>query len=140
MTLHVLVAMDRSPMAERALEHALTVYPEAEVTVLYVIDYIEESYSARALVGSEELHERARGHAEERFETAREMADEHGTEVETRTTVGDPAREIVDYARDHDVDVVVVGSHGRDTLSRILLGSVAESVVRRAPVPVTVVR
>lgn len=127
-------------MAERALEHALSTHPDARVTVLYVIDYVEESYSARALVGADALRERAEERAEDLFAEATAIADEHGAEIETGTAVGDPSREIVDYAAEHDVDQIVVGSHGRSPMSRILLGSVAEAVTRRAPVPVTIVR
>lgn len=140
MTDHLLVPMDSSPMAKRALEHALSTRPDARVTVLYAIDYIEESYSARALIGTEKLRERAQQRAEQLFEEATEIADEFDESIETETVVGDPAREIVAYAEDHDIDQIVIGSHGRSPMSRILLGSVAEDVTRRAPVPVTVVR
>lgn len=140
MTAHVLVPMDGSAMSERALEHAFQMFPDASVTVLHVIDYVEESYSARALVGPEELRERAEQRAEELFADATRIADDYDAEIETETQIGDPAREIVAYADEHDVDEVVVGSHGRSLLSRVLLGSVAEHVTRRAPVPVTVVR
>ncbi|AXG06368.1 universal stress protein [Haloplanus rubicundus] len=140
MTDHLLVPMDSSPMAKRALEHALSTRPDARVTVLYVIDYIEESYGARALIGTEKLRDRAQQRAEELFEEATEIADEFDEAIQTETVVGDPAREIVAYAEDHDIDQIVIGSHGRSTMSRILLGSVAEDVTRRAPVPVTVVR
>jgi nucleotide-binding universal stress UspA family protein len=54
--------------------------------------------------------------------------------------VGKPARAIVEYADDHDIDQIVMGSHGRSGVTRILLGSVAESVVRDSTVPVTVAR
>lgn len=140
MTDHLLVPMDSSPMAKRALEHALSTRPDARVTVLYVIDYIEESYSARALIGTEKLRERAQQRAEQLFEEATEIADEFDESIETEAVVGDPAREIVAYAEDHDIDQIVIGSHGRSPMSRILLGSVAEDVTRRAPVPATVVR
>lgn len=60
--------------------------------------------------------------------------------VESVHEVGHPARVIVDYARREDIDHVVIGSHGREGVSRLLLGSVAEKVVRRSPVPITVVR
>ena len=140
MTDHLLVPMDSSPKAKQALEHALSTRPDARITVLYVIDYIEESYSARALVGTEKLRKRAKQRAEDLFEEATEIADGFDEEIETETVVGDPAREIVAYADEHDVDQIVIGSHGRSPMSRILLGSVAEVVTRRAPVPVTVVR
>jgi universal stress protein A len=51
-----------------------------------------------------------------------------------------PADEIVQYAKDIHADIVVVGTHGRGGVSRLLMGSVAEHVVRNAPCPVLVVR
>jgi len=68
------------------------------------------------------------------------LAADSDADLETERTVGDPAREIVDYAEDHEIDQIVMGSHGRTGATRLLLGSVAELVVRRSPVPVTVVR
>jgi nucleotide-binding universal stress UspA family protein len=56
------------------------------------------------------------------------------------TEIGRPSRAIVEYAEEHDIDHIVMGSHGRSGVTRILLGSVAETVVRRSPVPVTIVR
>jgi len=68
------------------------------------------------------------------------IATEHGRAVETRTRLGTPAQEILEYVERNPIDHVVIGSHGRSGVARILLGSVAEVVVRRSPVPVTVVR
>jgi nucleotide-binding universal stress UspA family protein len=53
---------------------------------------------------------------------------------------GSPANAIVEYARSIHADVIVIGTHGRDGVSRLLMGSVAEHVVRHAPCPVLVVR
>ena len=78
--------------------------------------------------------------AEGRFEELRALADDHGVTLEGETVLGRPARAIIDYAEDNEVDQIVMGSHGRDGVSRILLGSVAETIVRRSPCPVTVVR
>ena len=137
---HVLVPMDESPMARRALAFALDAHPEAAVTVLFVVDYVEESYGAEMLVGPERLRERADERAERVFDRARDTAAERDASVETRTEYGDPARVVSEYADEHDVDLIVIGSHGRSLVSRVLLGDVADTVVRRAPVPVTVVR
>ncbi len=60
--------------------------------------------------------------------------------VATAKSVGEPAAEIVATAQDGRFDVVVVGTHGRTGLAHVLLGSVAERVVRRAPMPVVTVR
>ena len=62
-----------------------------------------------------------------------------GVRVVTATAGGDPAREIVRYATRHGVDLIVLGAHGRSGVNRILLGSVAERVVRTAPCPVLTV-
>ena len=56
------------------------------------------------------------------------------------TRVGSPATEIVRYAAQHRIDLIVLGTHGRGPLGHILLGSVAERVVRTAPCPVLTVR
>jgi universal stress protein A len=62
-----------------------------------------------------------------------------GLTVKTEVLSGIPARRIADYARRQHVDLIVMGSHGRTGVSRALLGSVAEAVVRRSPCPVLVV-
>lgn len=136
----VLVGYDGTPLAMMALEHALVAYPEADVTVLYVIDYLEEAYAVEALLGSEELRNRAQDRASELLEEAEAIANEHGREISTTSHAGRPDRELIDEAEDRGVDTIVVGSHGRSLVAKAILGSVAESVVRRAPVPVVVVR
>lgn len=137
---HVLVPMDDSPLAERALDFALEVHPDADITVLRVIDYVEESYGAEMLVGPEEIRNRAVDRAEELFDEIRERTADHAAEVRTVTEFGKPSRVIPEYAEEHGIDLVVIGSHGRSLVSRVLLGDVAGTVVQRAPVPVTVVR
>jgi nucleotide-binding universal stress UspA family protein len=137
---HVLVPMDDSPLARQALDFATEVHPEADITLLHVVNYVEESYGAEMLLGPEELRDRALDRADELFDTARERAAGHAGELRTATEFGDPARTIVDFAADEDVDLVVMGGHGRPVVSRILLGDVAQRVVQRADCPVTVVR
>lgn len=62
------------------------------------------------------------------------------TAVRTEVVAGEPASEILRHARTHGIDLVVVGTHGRTGLKHLVLGSVAERVVRQAPCPVLVVR
>ena len=84
------------------------------------------------------------------FETMKNAAhDRLGrllTEVETRELkpeyamrLGVPSDEIVQHALDHEIDLIVMGTHGREGVARVLVGSVAEKVVRRAPCPVMTV-
>jgi nucleotide-binding universal stress UspA family protein len=136
----VLVPVDGSEQAWTALEHAVAEHPESRFTLLYVINPVGAGASAQ--VGDvgygEEWYETAERRAENLFEAARERVGDR--EFETETAVGRPARAIVEFAAENAIDSIVMGSHGRDGVSRIILGSVAETVVRRSPVPVTVVR
>lgn len=135
----VLVAMDDSEMAERALEYALEVHPEAEITVLYVAGEPSPMMGrALEMALEDDVEEVAREEAEAIFESARELAAERGVDLHTDVDVGSPAKSIVDCAG--EFDVVVLGSHGSGVRSRLLMGNVAERVVSGSPVPVTVVR
>lgn len=138
----ILVAYDESPQAEAALGHVLSTYPEAEVTVLHVTDPREWIYPDELGGGyyAEDAFERAQASADDLLASAEALASERGREVTTVAETGRPANTVVEYAEEHDADHIVMGSHGRTGFSRILLGSVAEVVVRRSPVSVTVIR
>lgn len=141
MTDRILVPYDGSPKATEALEVAFEKFPDATVIALYVIE-IPDRYWAQ-VVGPElqlPVTEKQQEHAEDIFETATEIATERGRSLQTNVVTGEPDHRIVAYAEDESVDLIVIGSHAQDELSRILLGSVAENVVRRSPVSVLVVR
>ena len=137
----VLVAFDGSPLSERALSYALDTFPDAAITTIYVIDPVDSVIAVEAggLPVAESWYDDAQEQAEMVHTTASELAADHGTDLETVTEIGRPAPKILDYADDNDVDQIVVGSHGRSGIDRVLLGSVAETVTRRAQIPVTVV-
>lgn len=144
MSKHVLVPYDDSEQSTRALDHALEYHADGQITLLNVIDMMEAGYTMPVdgtLPGFwEEWYENEEEATDQLFERARgRAADADGT-IETESVVGRPARAINEYAETEDVDHIVMGSHGRSGVTRVLLGSVAEAVVRRAPVPVTVVR
>lgn len=130
---HVLVPIDGSESAWTAFEYVMRQHADGPIVVLHVVDPSEGNYARQA-------GERPKERSTELLETAVERADAAGVEIETDTTTGSPADAILDYTEDTEIDHVVMGSRGRSGLSRLLLGSVAETVVRRAPVPVTVVR
>ncbi len=80
-----------------------------------------------------------------------EQADDHvdraattvtdcDVECVSATATGDPAEEIIDYADDHGLDMIVMGTHGRGGFQRAVVGSVTDEVVRTASVPVLTVR
>lgn len=141
---HVLVPIDGSDQSDAALQHVLDEFEDATVTLLHVINPARAGYGAQAGIptSSEEWLEEAESEADALFAGARERARGHDVTIETATEIGNPSRVIVEFTQDEDrgIDHVVMGSHGRSGLSRVLLGSVAENVVRRSIVPVTVVR
>lgn len=136
----VLVPFDGSPPAERALRHAVG-DREGRVTVLSVVDPLSPegcALSDALLDAGGDL--RADG-GNSNLRAAERIARETDGTVDVRTVQrpGTPAATIVEYAEERDVDAVVVGTSSRTGLRRLLFGSVAETVARRAPVPVTVV-
>lgn len=137
----VLVPMDDSAAAERALAYALDTHPDADVTVLHVVG--APSMLMGEAVGlslEDDLDAAAAERAAPVFERAREVAAEHDREIRTVVGVGHPARNVIDRAEDYDA--VVMGRRGADhsdVARRFLVGNVAETVTKRAPVPVTVV-
>ena len=140
----VLVPVDGSPQSNAALDHALATFPDAEIVALTAVDPVAAGYAAApgpdAASYPAEWIEQANDRADNVLDEAVERAADAGREIETVRVTDRPARAIVDYADEEAIDQIVIGSHGRTGVSRILLGSVAEKVVRRAPCPVTVVR
>lgn len=139
----ILVPMDGSPKAELGLEHALSTYPDDDITVLYVMtpyDIRGEEDPPLPRELDDEWTEHAHQDAEVLFEQAREQAAEYGVTISTALEVGEAWRRIVAYAETHDIDHIIMGSHGEPDGSSVRIGSVAETVVRRSPVLVSVVR
>lgn len=139
---HVLVPIDGSDQAWSALEHALQEHPDDEIHLLHVINPMEGVYASDAMGGDywAGWYDAAEERAERLFEEARDRSGDRADDLVTGQETGAPARTIVEYAEEQDVDHIVIGSHGRSGVSRVLLGSVAEAVARRATVPVTIVR
>jgi nucleotide-binding universal stress UspA family protein len=135
----ILVPTDGSRQADHAFEQALDLAEtyDAEVHLLYVVDVSALAGEFDAVTVIDQLEEAGR----EITDRLRERAAEAGVErVETSVVEGVPHRTILDYADENDVDLVVMGTHGRTGLDRYLLGSVTEKVVRLSDAPVLTVR
>jgi nucleotide-binding universal stress UspA family protein len=143
---HVLVPIDGSEQARKAFEWTLDEYDGGRITVFNVIDLSDPEYFEKAVetAGEDVGENRYEGVISETKNSLNRFVDEAeqaGFDASSDYVRGDSAsRGIVEYAQDNDVDHIVIGSHGRSGVSRILLGSIAEKVTRRSPVPVTVVR
>lgn len=136
----ILVAYDGSAPAQRAVEHAVSAADGEEIVLLRVVEVADGMLDAGLEIVQEKLREVREEKPEELSEEIQSLLGTESVEFRIETATGDPAREIVAFAEEADVTQIVVGSHGRERLSRALLGSVAEKVVRRAPTTVTVVR
>jgi nucleotide-binding universal stress UspA family protein len=136
----ILVPTDGSAQVESAIEHAVEVAAvhDASLHGLHVIG--TDAFAGVAMETSwGSIDQLLRDDAEEAVERIRDLAAERGVPVRTEVVEGKPSREIVGYAESTDCDLVVMGTHGRGGIDRLLLGSVAESVVRASSVPVTTV-
>jgi nucleotide-binding universal stress UspA family protein len=138
----ILVPYDGSVPAQEAVEHAIEEYGDRQIVLLRVVELATGMTDAGWELLKEELKERRKEIAADVTDELEALIDERDVEFEIETVTGNPAREIVRYAEDEDNDIeyIVIGSHGREGISRVLLGSVAERVVRRSPGPVVVVR
>ncbi|MFB6164185.1 MAG: universal stress protein [Haloarculaceae archaeon] len=135
----VLVAMNDSEMARQALRYALEAYPGAEITVLSVVGVPSAMWGeATAIALASDVERSADEHAQGVLDTAREIAAEYDVEIETAVEVGPPVPAILDWAE--GFDTIVVGSHAGAISERLFVGNVAEALVHRSPIPVTVVR
>ena len=136
---HILVPTDESDHAERAADHAALLAGAFDATVhlLTVVDI--EAGAGPFSAGGVDQNYVDRQIADQREALAEREAG-LDVPVETSVVTGSPSEGILDYIEDNEVDLVVMGTHGRSGLRRYLTGSVAERVVRLSPVPVLTVR
>ncbi|MBU7017920.1 MAG: universal stress protein [Theionarchaea archaeon] len=138
----ILIATDGSPHSEEAEKHGLTMAMRsgASVTALYVVEGIHspKTIGSPASLLLDEQIEALKEEAQRIVENVVKKGNEMGVEVTPMVAEGHPAHEIIEHAK--DFDLVVVGTLGRSGVSHLLLGSVAEKVVRHASVPVLVVK
>jgi universal stress protein A len=145
----ILVPVDFSEPSRKALEYGATLARTfgAALDVLHVWE-VPTFVPAGSIVGvaaasggDVSLIDLVRKGAEDALNRFVAESAEHGITVRfARTEPGAPAHKIADFAGAGGYDLIVIGTHGRTGLSRVLLGSVAENVVRHAPCPVLAVR
>lgn len=135
----VLLPTDGSDAAEAAAEHAYS-HAEQYDAELHVLHVIPENESTSIV-----------GHGDERLDTLEarghdaitplvEDASTRDLSVTSAIEVGTPYREILSYADEHDVDLIVMSTHGRSGVGRVVMGSVTERVIRVGETPVVAVQ
>lgn len=133
----VLVATDGSDGAQDAVDEAIDLadLTDATLHVLSVAEGTDVPVPEAELVAVEEAMDTVASTA---VDDVQQRANASGVATETAVSEGDPAEQVLVYAQEHDVDIVVMGTDGRSGLDRVLLGSVAETVLRSAERPVLV--
>jgi len=139
---HILVATDFSDSADEALTYALTLADQVGATARLV--HVFDDPGAIGLYSEGYVPMPAETRAEILAEIRRQLTARAAAtgrkDLPSEVLTGAPARTIVDAARQHQCDLIVMGTHGRHGMAHLLLGSVAERVVRTAAGPVLVVR
>lgn len=132
-----IVPIDFSELSIEALDRALEITdPDGEVHVIHVLAALSVMEPG-LIYGTESDEERIKGALRRMDEI---LTDEKYANVTKAVNVGDPGHEIADYAELNKADLIVIPSHGYGVIRHILLGSVAERVVRLAHCPVLVLR
>jgi nucleotide-binding universal stress UspA family protein len=144
---HILISTDGSELAQKGVDHGLALADEngSKVTIITVtepfpVPSISASGWGMAGMDPDRLKDANTRHAEAILSAAKAAAEEMGLTVETLHIPNAlPAAAIVDAAKTHDCDLIVMASHGYRGIKRVLLGSQTAEVVASAHIPVLVV-
>ena len=139
---HVLVPIDFSPYAEQALDYAIALAQklQAHVTLLHVIQPPLGVGADMGVWPSPAFFDELEAAIMCDMEGYLARVTAAGLAGEMVVVPGVPFQEILDTAKKRQVDLIIMGTHGRTGLKHVLLGSVAEKVVRLAPCPVLIAR
>jgi nucleotide-binding universal stress UspA family protein len=141
---HILIPVDGSETAQKAAEQAAALAKAfgSAATVIYVIDpYPFTGLGSDFAYGQAEYLSAATAEAEQAIRAASEALQQAGVTPQTRVVEEHATwRGIIDAARTAGADLIVMGSHGRHGLEKLVLGSVAQRVLSHAHLPVFVVR
>jgi nucleotide-binding universal stress UspA family protein len=139
----ILVPTDFSETAETALTYAKALAEtfNASLHLLHVLqDPLVYAPVAEGYTVLPKLREEMEREAQQQLENVLSDPERRRFHAVPALKWGTPFLEIVRYARDQQIDLIVLGTHGRGPITHLLLGSVAEKVVRKAPCPVLTVR
>lgn len=137
----ILIPVDGSPTGQKALQHGLALAKEQSATV--VLAYVVEQLQVWATEGQIDLGEVMREGGKTILAEALDSARKAGVDAQTvlvEAGVQRTARSLVEQAGKSKADLIVMGTHGRRGIDHLIMGSVAEGVVRTTPVPVLLVR
>jgi nucleotide-binding universal stress UspA family protein len=137
----ILVPTDFSGSSRDALDYAVEFGRRFGARLVLFHSFVVPEFVTTDPYGSHNMHptpEQARSAADDQMREFVKGIDFGGVDLETQITMGRAADEICDYAEEHQIDLIITSTHGRTGLMHVLIGSVAEHVVRHAHSPVLV--
>ena len=137
----ILLPLDGSPLAEKALPHAITLaeHFEAELVLIQVLIPLPTSPTTNE-ANLQRAEKITAGFVREYLEHIAASVQERGITVQSNVISGRPHKEIIQYAESNHIDLIVMCTRGESGLSRWLIGSVADRVMRGANLPVLMIR
>jgi len=140
--MRLLIPVDGSEHSKRALEHAIKLAQCAEPPEIHLLHVRPpvDAWEVRHFLNDEEIAELQQKEGEAGLRESCAMLTAAGVRHVPRVAIGPIAETVASYADEQGCDSIVMGTHGRGDLSRLLMGSVASEVVRLAKVPVTLVK
>lgn len=140
----ILYPTDFSESSLEALKYALSFAKscQAKLILMHVVNekIFSEGLSLARVAAPESLEQEMSAEAGRQLKMLIPAAERHGLEWEMVILYGMPFLEIIRYAKENAVDMIVIGTHGRSGVEHIIFGSTAEKVVRKAPCPVLSVK
>ncbi|MGB9938485.1 universal stress protein [Methanosarcina sp.] len=138
---NILIATDGSENTRRAISYGIEIAKLSGATVyaLYVVN-TPSTISENWTIGKETIYNVMRNDGEKAVSKIKRIGGASGVEVREVVLDGYPSNEIIDFAANNNIDLIVMGTLGETGLEKFLIGSVAEKVVRGSKVPVMVVR
>ena len=139
----ILVPTDFSESANHALAYGISFAREykAELVLLHVVETLSVGYAGDLFpVPMAEVLNEITAYARGELAKAAAQAGERGVTARQVVIQGKPATEVIRYAKEQAIDMIVLGTHGRGVLDHALFGSTTERVVRKAPCPVLTCR
>jgi nucleotide-binding universal stress UspA family protein len=141
--LKVLIPVDGSDTSQRAIEHVIATpaYKDgADIHLINVQPPLPMGHRASSVVGHAKVEDYHREEGLKALHATQQRLDAAGVKYHCHIAVGDPAEVIVQYAKQHSVDQIVMGTHGHGRIASVLMGSVAKKVLENAHVPVVLVK
>jgi nucleotide-binding universal stress UspA family protein len=140
--LKALVPVDGSNTAERAVRHMLALMKGREPMEVHLINVQEKADApeVQRFMKPAEVKRMQLAHGAAALQGAKRLLDRAGVKYQEHVLIGDPSETIARFARRGGFDRIIMGTHGRTGMSRLLMGSVATKVLHLSNVPVTLVK